>query len=188
MPSRWPPTKPMFPQGAGKFRFFIDDDGLVVSEDSGRKYDPMEAAQPLPWVDMTCPFMPHQYVVKQRSPAQRFAILEAAIAQHPAGYDGYFRGYRSPNHYWDAPDGRRYWQTAARQRQGLTIMLNRCDQTFEPPRRVDQGAKPAKKWDGPPWAPSGNGIYTLRVDGKWWPREGTIAPCRACQQNPPPEA
>ena len=40
-----------------------------------------------------------------------------------------FLGYQSPNRYWEAPDGRRYWLTF--------YMINRCwPDSVEPLRRV----------------------------------------------------
>ena len=93
----------------------------------------------------------HQYVIQGRCPADAWDTLAAMISQHPDGYDAYFRGYPWPMHYWEF-EGRRYWRTSARR---TTHMLNRCSfDSVEPPRRVDEGAKPIV-WDGPPWAPNG---------------------------------
>ncbi len=61
----------------------------------------------------------------------------------PDSFLAYFRGYQRPNRYWEAPDGLRYWRTR--------FELNRCTlDSVEPPRRVDQGAKPIRDWVGPP--------------------------------------
>jgi hypothetical protein len=138
-----------------------------------------DAIEALPWVRQLCPLMPHEYAVRFRSPAWAWDRLEAMVRTGPGGYLAYFRGYRRPNRYWEAPDGLRYWRTG--------YMLNRCEpDSVEPLRRVDQGAQPAEDWDGPPWAPDGCGIYEPDGRGKWWPTDEAIragfTPCRACRR------
>jgi hypothetical protein len=59
----------------------------------------------LPWVDQLCPFMPHQYAVLGKSPAWAWYALDAATKKSPDSNRAFFRGYRSPNLYWDRPDG-----------------------------------------------------------------------------------
>jgi hypothetical protein len=103
-------------------------------------------------------------------------------AANPETYRAYFRGYRSPNRYWDAPDGQRYWLTR--------MMINRCrPDSVEPLRLVSEGATSIPDWDGPPWAPDGIGIYEQSADGRWWPTAAALAggfqPCRACQRTRP---
>ena len=103
-------------------------------------------------------------------------MLKAANADT---YRAYFRRYRSPNRYWDAPDGQRYWLTR--------MMINRCwPDSVEPLRRVSDGAEPILDWQGPPWAPNGTDLYAQAADGRWWPTEAALAsgyqPCRACQR------
>jgi hypothetical protein len=95
---------------------------------------------------------PHQYVILGKCPVDAWDVLAAAVRDHPGSYDAYFRGYPWPMHYWEF-EGHRYWRTSAK---GPTHMLNRCTlESVEPPRRVDEGAEPAKTWSGPPWAPDG---------------------------------
>ena len=52
-------------------------------------------------------------------------------------------------------------------------------------RRVDEGAKRAKDWDGPPYAPDGIGLYERDERGRWWPTEAALEagyqPCRSCE-------
>jgi hypothetical protein len=158
----------------------VVDSRTVVADDDGTEFDVLEAAKALPWVDQLCPLMPHQYAVQMRSPEMAFRVLEAMVAKSPESYRAYFRGYQSPNRYWDAPDGLRYWRTRE---------LNRCDpDSVEPLRRVEDGAKPIKDWDGPPWTPNGIGIYLQAPNGKWWPTQEALAsgfqPCRACSRRP----
>jgi len=137
----------------------------------------LEAIGVLPWVNQLCPLMPHQYAVLAKSPAWAWYALDAMIRQNPHSYRAYFRGYRTPNLYWDGPDGMRYWRTR--------FELNRCTpDSVEPPRRVDAGATPIGGWDGPPWAPNGSKLYAREAGGKWSPRfDGTgLQPCRGCRR------
>jgi hypothetical protein len=156
------------------------DERMVRAED-GVEYDVRVAIESLPWVSQLCPLMPHQYVVRAKAPDWAWNALEAMARWNPHSYRAYFRGYPTPNRYWDAPDGLRYWRTG--------MMLNRCDpDSVEPLRRVEDGAKPIKDWDGPPWAPNGIGIYFQTPNGKWWPTQEALAngfqPCRACSRRP----
>lgn len=151
-------------------------DARTVHADDGREFDVLDAIGALPWVQQLCPLMPHEYAVLFKSPEWAWAALEAMVRWSPDSYRAYFRGYQTPNRYWVAPDGLRYWRTG--------MMLNRCTlDSVEPPRRVDEGAKPIKDWDGPPYAPNGSGLYLKRANGRWLPRlEGTnLEPCRYCQ-------
>jgi hypothetical protein len=126
--------------------------------------------------------MPHEYVVQGKSDPLQYAVLEAMVRpDNPESYRAYFRGYQSANRYWEAPDGLRYWSTR--------FMLNRCEpDSVEPLRRVSQGARAIRDWDGPPWAPNGSGIYQRAADGRWWPTLAALAsgyqPCRSCQRRP----
>lgn len=152
----------------------------TVRDADGRQYDVAEAIAALPWVSQLCPQMPHQYVVQSHSPEWAYGVLETMVAgRNPETYKAYFRGYQTPNRYWEAPDGLRYWSTR--------FMLNRCEpDSVEPLRRVDEGAKPIKNWDGPPWAPSGIGLYEPDAKGHWWPTKVALQagyqPCKACQR------
>ena len=155
-------------------------DSHTVRAEDGSEFDVIQAIGQLPWVDQTCPLMPHQYAVLFKSPDLAWRVLDAMVRWNPLSYRAYFRGYSTPNRYWEAPDGLRYWRTG--------MMLNRCTpESVEPPRRVDQDAKPIRNWEGPPWAPNGSGIY-FAVGKECWPTDEALAngfqPCRACQRRP----
>lgn len=154
----------------------------TVRDDEGREHDFLDAVSKLHWVDQRCPSMPHQYVHKFNSPhgpadPVAYAVVEKMLgAKNPDTYTAYFRGGGSPNRYWEAPDGQRYWMTF--------FMINRCwPHSVEPPRRVDQGAKPIA-WEGCPLAPYGSPLYERYKKG-WLPTEDAIAagyqPCVSCQ-------
>jgi hypothetical protein len=104
--------------------------------------------------------MPHDYAHQRKSDPLPYAVVERMLkASNPDSYRAYFRGYQTPNRYWEAPDGRRYWLTK--------FMINRCwPASVEPLRRVDQGAKPITDWDGPPFAPNGIGLYERGAGGR----------------------
>jgi hypothetical protein len=161
---------------------YVDERTLEID---GQPIDVMGAAETLPWVKQLCPFMPHEYAVISNSPRDAFTAIEAMVRLSPAGYQAYFRGYSRPMRYWDAPDGNRYWMTG----WGGGRMVNRTADDQDPPRRVDEGARPAVHSDGPPWTPPGQRVYALAPDGKWWPTreaiEGGFQPCRACQRGNP---
>lgn len=154
-------------------------DSRTVRGESGRQYDVLEAIEVLPWVTQLCPLMPHQYAVSYKSPDWAWGVLETMVkSANPESYRAFFRGYPTPNRYWEAPDGLRYWRTRE---------LNRCSpDSVEPLRLVSDGAKPIKDWNGPPWAPNGIGLYERDNRGHWWPTrsalEGGYQPCRACQR------
>ena len=160
-------------------------DPRTVRDADGKDHDVLQAMETLPWVHQLCPLMPHDYVHQHKEGVDplAYAIVERMLkADNPESYRAYFRGYQSPNRYWEAPDGRRYWMTM--------FMINRCDpDSVEPLRRVDQGAKAIPDWDGPPNAPNGSGFYGLNTKGKWWPTEAAIAggfkPCRVCTRKTP---
>jgi hypothetical protein len=162
-------------------RFEIVDEHTLVDAD-GTRHDVLEAIAGLPWVKQLCPLMPHEYAHQSKADPLAYAVVEHMLkAANPDTYRAYFRGYQSPNRYWDAPDGQRYWLTK--------MMINRCwPDSVEPLRLVSEGAKPAPTWDGPPWAPDGIGIYEPDGKGRWWPTEAALAdgfqPCRACRRAP----
>lgn len=152
-------------------------DQRAVRDENGATHDILEAIAALPWVRQLCPFMPHEYAVLNRSPGASWFALDAMIRLSPRSYRAYFRGYQSPNRYWEAPDGMRYWRTP--------FELNRCEPSTAEVRRVDHGATPIADWDGPPWAPpEAAHLYEREADGKWWPRfTGTpFAPCKGCSR------
>lgn len=160
-------------------------DSRTVRDEHGRDHDLLEAIAVLPWVCQTCPVMPHEYVHKfnKRTDPLAYDVVDRMLkASNPESYRAYFRGYQSPNRYWEAPDGRRYWLTM--------YMINRCwPDSVEPLRRVDQGAKAIPDWDGPPWAPNGSGLYARSAKRKWWPTEAALAdgyrPCASCHRKGP---
>jgi hypothetical protein len=162
-------------------RFEIVDVDTVVDVD-GLQHDVPEAIAALPWVDQLCPLMPHQYAHLSKADPLTYGVVEHMLkAANPDSYRAYFRGYQSPNRYWDAPDGQRYWLTR--------MMINRCwPDSVEPLRLVSDGAKPAPDWEGPPYAPNGIGIYEQDEKGHWWPTEtalgGGFQPCKACRRTP----
>jgi hypothetical protein len=71
----------------------------------------MESVQALPWRNQTCPGMPHQYVhTNKLTDVELLAyhVVEVMLtAKNDKTYRAFFRGYPSPNRYWDAPDGQR---------------------------------------------------------------------------------
>ena len=160
-------------------------DSRTVRDQEGRHHDVLESIEKLPWVHQLCPQMPHDYAHKLKSDPHAYAVVERMLkASNPASYRAYFRGYQSPNRYWEAPDGRRYWLTR--------MMINRCrpEDYVDPLRRVDQGAKAIPDWDGPVFAPSGIGLYERDPKRKgWWPTEKALAggykPCKVCQRRGP---
>lgn len=158
-------------------------DSRTARDADGREYDVLKAIGALPWVSQLCPQMPHQYAVHSKSPDWAWDVLEAMVkSSNPDSYRAYFRGYQTPNRYWEAPDGLRYWRTRE---------LNRCrPDSVEPLRRVADGAKPVKDWDGPLYAPNGSGLYVRDAKGRWWPTgaalEGGYQPFRACQHGKKP--
>jgi hypothetical protein len=124
-------------------------DGRTVRDEDGIEYDVLDAINALPWKRQLCPVMGHEYAILSRSPTDAWFALEAMVRLNPDSYRAFFRGYPRPNRYWDAPDGLRYWRGR--------FELDRCNpDSVEPPRRVDDGAKASKDWDGPPWAPNGS--------------------------------
>ena len=141
----------------------------IVASD-GEVFDIRDAIARIPWVSATMYPPPHQYVVRHRCPAIPWMVLATAISKHPTSYLAYFRGYAKPNRYLEI-DGYRYWQTSAGGAGGLVLMLNRGTfESAEPPRRVDQGAKPAQNWIGPPWDVNGSAWpswYTQGPDGQY---------------------
>lgn len=138
----------------------------VVNSETGEEYDIAAVVARLPWQAQQGeksswedypPYMPpHEFVVLGKCDYADWDVLYFACTKHPASYRGYFRGYQSAMRYWEPGDGYRYWPSAQR---GV-MMLNRCTlDSVEPPRQVDQGARPIKPrdWGAPPWLPKGNG-------------------------------
>ena len=131
------------------------------------------AAQ-LPWRDNSLaphePRMPpHQYVVVNNlSPGEQDVcrMLEFVIDNHSESYLAYFRGYMTPTRYLEV-DGLRYWRSRTR-----VWFVNRARlDSVEPPRRVDEGAKPIppEQWGAKyPYWPQGSGYGEWkRQQGRW---------------------
>ena len=94
-------------------------DPRTARDDDGHDYDVLEAIAALAWVKQLCPLMPHEYAHQSKSDPLAYAVVEHMLkSANPESYRAYFRGYRSPNRYWDGPDGQRYWLTR--------MMINRC--------------------------------------------------------------
>lgn len=154
-------------------------DARTVRGPDGQDHDVLEAIATLPWVRQRCPQMPHEYVHRKKADPLAWAVLETMVKPvNPASYRAYFRGYQSPNRYWEAPDGLRYWSTG--------FMLNRCEpDSVDALRRVDQGAKAIKDWDGPRFAPNHSDVYERDSKGRWWPTAaalaGGYAACTSCK-------
>lgn len=143
-----------------------EDDQVVDSE--GDVYEIREAILAIWWVEarMYVSTSPHEYIVQDRCPAMPWAVLSCAIARHPESYRAYWRGYKTANRYWEL-DGYRYWRTSAGGPGGFVMMLNRSRlEDAEAPRRVDQGARPAESWSGPPWEPDGTPYPAWYVQGE----------------------
>ena len=128
----------------------------LVDDEIGLVFNVQAVAERLPWrhsvvtAEPTMP--PHMYVILGKFDITDRDVLAFAIAKHPASYLAYFRGYRYPMRYWEMGQ-HRYWRSAI----GKTHFLNRCTlDAVEPPRRVDQGAKPRLDWNAlHPWWPEG---------------------------------
>ena len=87
-------------------------DAHTVRDADGRDHDVLEAIAVLPWVKQLCPLMPHEYAHQSKADPLAYAVVESMLkAANPDTYRAYFRGYPTPNRYWDAPDGQRYWLT-----------------------------------------------------------------------------
>jgi len=136
---------------------------------SGEIHELSQVASRLPWRDSVLaphePRMPaHQYVVVQRTVLEDCRILEFIIDHHPETYGAYFRGYQHPTCYLEV-DELRYWMS--RLNEKLFVNRSRLD-SCEPPRRVDQGARPIprEEWRAKPWFPQGSGY------GEWKPGSG----------------
>ncbi len=132
------------------------ENGQIVDDD-GQVYVLREAIEHIPWVTAKKYAPRHEYSILGRGPVLAWDVLACAIREHPDSYLGLFRGYLRAMRYLEIDD-RRYWRTSsANPGGGLTSMLNRCLLTdVEPPRRVDQGAKPISDWQGPRWLPEGS--------------------------------
>lgn len=166
-------------RGAGMpLGYVIVDSGTVRGPD-GRDHDVLDAIAALPWTAQLCPLMRHEYSVWKKGPEWAWNVVSAMLlAANRDSFRAYFRGYQSANRYWDAPDGLRYW------RGRFEIDRGRPDGAGL--RRVDEGGRVIKDWDGPPYAPSGIGLYEQDVNQRWWPTETALAggylPCASCEQ------
>ena len=157
---------------------FVLVDARTVRTPDGQTHDVLEAIEALPWTAQLCPLMRHEYTIWKKGPTWAWNVLSSMLsASNPDSFRAYFRGYRSANRYWDAPDGLRYW------RGGFEIDRGQPDDSGL--RRVDAGAKRAMAWAGPPWAPDSSGLSEQDEKGRWWPTEAALEagyqPCRYCE-------
>ena len=130
-------------------RMHVDPLGQVRDE-SGRVYDIGEAIRALRWVTPLLPSSgsPHQYCVKQRSPAEPWEAVATTIAGSKDAFLAFHRGYQRPNRYWEF-EGWRFWRTSAGSGRAVTHMLNRCRLDSDQLRPLEAG--PADWAGGPPW-------------------------------------
>lgn len=155
--------------------------GFGVIDEQGRSHEFAALAAALPWRQTELaphePRMPaHEYVVvnKLADELREVArLLKFVLDKHPASYRGYFRGYRTANRYLEPGDELRYWESWLRRRGGGGVsFLNRTRlDASEPPRRVDEGAKPipAVEWGaGQPYWPQGSGYGQWKKEGGEW--------------------
>jgi hypothetical protein len=157
---------------------YVIVDARTVRGPGGREHDVIDAIEALTWTPKLCPLMRHEYAIWDPNLEWAWNIISSMLlARNPDSFRAYFRGYQSANRYWDAPDGRRYW------RSRYEIDRGQPDGTGQ--RRVDEGARPSKEWDGPPHAPDGIGLYDQDERGRWWPTEAALAsgfqPCSSCE-------
>jgi hypothetical protein len=151
----------------------------TVRDPEGRMYDALEATAALPWTAQLCPFMRHEYSIRGKGPEWAWDVLAALLlADIPNSFRAYFRGYPTPNRYWDAPDGLRYWR-------GNRFEIDRGAPDDAGLRRVEAGATRAYGWAGPRYAPDGIGLYEQDENGRWWPTENALRDgfqaCRYCE-------
>ena len=164
--------------GPRAFRYV---DEQTLADQAGCRHDVCDAIEQLPWTRQWCPFMPHEYAILSRSPEEAWYLVEAMIRLSPTSYRAFFRGYKSANRYWEAPDGRRYWRSR--------FEIDRWDAAdTDGLRRRDEGAHAIKDWDGPAWAPNGEGHYLPAPRNKWWPSPKFFAAgyeaCLGCRRPP----
>jgi hypothetical protein len=153
-------------------------DPRTVQGPDGRNHDVLDAIEALPWTAQLCPLMRHEYTIWGKGPEWAWNVLSAMLlAQNPASFRAYFRGYPSANRYWDAPDGRRYWRGR--------FEIDRGEPDGVGQRTVDEGGRAARDWDGPPHAPNGIGLYEKDVNDRWWPTRAALEagylPCSSCE-------
>jgi hypothetical protein len=154
------------------------DDFTVVDQVTGELFHMRDAVAKLPWrsnivppdatpAQRRCHMPPHQYVaiVGLTEEQNRAAVvLEVILDNHPAAYLAYFRLYQSPMRYLEW-EGRRYFRT----KLGPTWFVNRARfEDAEPPRRVDEGARPIPKSQ---WGAKHNWYVQGAGYGEWvWNR------------------
>ena len=75
-------------------------DPRTVRDDEGRDHDVLAAIDKLPWVDQTCPGMPHQYAHLRHSDRVEYGVVDTMLtARNPETYKAYFRGLPTPLRY-----------------------------------------------------------------------------------------
>jgi len=164
--------RPRMPPG------YVIVDARTVRAPDGREHDVLDAIQALPWKAQLCPQMRHEYSIWGKGPEWAWNVLSSMLlAKNPDSFRAYFRGYNPAHRYWVAPDGLRYWRGR--------YEIDRGQPDGAGLRRVDEGAKPSRDWDGPPFAPDGIGLYDKDDRGRWWPTEAALSsgyqPCSSCE-------
>lgn len=155
----------------------LSPDGYgAIDHHTGEIHDFQSLAAQLPWRDNSLaphePRMPaHQYiVVNGLGPGEKEVarMLAFVIDNHRESYLAYFRGYRFATRYLETGDGLRYWESRLRR----VWFLNRCRlDSCEPPRRLDEGAKPIppEEWGARyPYWPQGSAYGDWKHEqGRW---------------------
>ena len=162
----------------------IEGNYNIKDLDSGRLFEWSTVVSGLPWRhNQLAPheprMPPHEYVLRDWCEGEQAVLYEVAgfvIDSSPKSYDAYFRAYQGPMKYMEVgtePGDFRYWRTSNLQPGGgMKHFLNRCHlDSVEPPRRVDQGAKPIplREWGtSEPYWPKGAGFGEWRHEqGQW---------------------
>lgn len=157
---------------------YVIVDARTVRAPDGGEHDVLDAIQAIPWRPQLCPLMRHEYSIWGQGPEWAWNVLSSMLlGRNPDSFRAYFRGYPTANRYWDAPDGLRYWRGR--------YEIDRGQPDGAGLRLVEEGAKPTKDWNGPPYAPNGIGLYDRDDKGRWWPTEAALAsgylPCSSCE-------
>lgn len=144
----------------------------VINEATRELFELEDLVVALPWKHNELaphePRMPpHEYVLEDWCDPVVYRRLEFLIRNHGESFDAYFRAYRRPNRYLEV-GAWRYWPTATESER----FLNRCRlDAVEPPRRVDEGARPIslEEWGAElPYWPRGSGYGEWkREEGEW---------------------
>ena len=134
----------------------------AIDTATGKRHEFAELADKLPWRWNDCaphePRMPpHQYVDGRKLGPEEVPVAEMlafVIRHHPESYRAYFRAAPRSTRYLEVGDDWRYWLAWF----GAPFPHRQRLDAAEPPRRVDEGAKPIplEEWGASEW---------------WWPRD-----------------